>query len=360
MKKRTNKKAWFTFACFALAVLLTVSTYISVVVVGVIADEGKKSKLTKGEENSTETLTTVIESDNVEFITTPNNITNETDDVQAFVPQTQVNNEADVPFVPPVTQQLNPGDVESDVSFNPLLDTNKTKADIVKIYADVMNNAKAKAPGFKKVEYQELPDGPNDRIIYEGSEEAGDTAVNKMLNFVQDLGVFVPQEEAEANPYIHQKGDSDMSTFPVFNRPKGSYLTDSKGIESFTYKILPNGNVKMAFFLVPENNPEPIGENTDVAPSYTGAVFSPMAKSKIDRTVYHPIVTIFARDIKYTLRYHDCLVEVEFNPNTMEMTYLKHVARVSIKGSGDVVGAGKIGLERQELIGTVVITDFTY
>lgn len=361
MKKRTNKKAWFTFACFALAVLLTVSTYISVVVVGVIADEDKKGKLTKGEETTTEILTNDVVSDNGVDIIVPEKNT-PINDVQSFVPQTQENNVTDAPLDPLVTQPFIPGDVApgSDVTFNPLLNPNKTKADVVKIYADVMNNAKAKAPGFKKVEYQELPDGPNDRIIYEGSEEAGDTAVNKMLNFVEGLGVFVPQDKAEANPYFHQKGDADMSTFPVFNRPKGSYLTDPNGIESFTYKILPNGNVRMNYFLVPENNPEPIGENTDVAPSYTGAVFSPMAKSKIDRTVYHPIVTIFAKDIKYTLRYHDCLVEVEFNPNTMELTYLKHVARVSIKGSGDVVGAGKIGLERQELIGTVVISDFVY
>ncbi len=358
MKKNKNKKIGFAISCVALAILLTVSTYISVVVVGVIADEDKKNELLKTEE-TTEAVEDTDVADQGVVNNKGNNNTQTNNGVQHVVPQTQANvgNNTNT-FVPP--QDNTGATTDVNVVVNPLLDTNKTKADIVKIYADLMNNAKAKAPGFKKVEYQELPDGPEDRIIYEGSEEAGDTAVNKMLNFVQDLGVFVPQDEAEANPYFHQKGDMDMSTFPVFNRPKGSYLTDPNGIESYTYKILPNGNVRMSYVLVPENNPEPIGENTDVAPSYTGAVFSPMAKSKIDRTVYHPIVTIFARDIVYSLRYHDCLVEVEFNPNTMELTYLKHVAEVSIKGSGDVVGAGKIGLERQELIGTVVISDFVY
>jgi hypothetical protein len=223
-----------------------------------------------------------------------------------------------------------------------------------------MNNAKQKAPAFTKIEYQELPDGEENRVISEGTEHAGDEAVNKMLNFVTELGVFVPKDDAEANPYVHNKGDADMARFPVFDREKGSYLTDAKGIESFTYKILGNGNVKMTFVLVPEDNPEPVGENQSVAPSYTGAVFSPMSKAKIDGTVYHPIVGVFAKNIKYSLRYHDCSVEVEFNPDTLEIVNLKQIANVSIKGSGDVVGTGHIGLERQELISTVIIKDLDY
>ena len=85
-----------------------------------------------------------------------------------------------------------------------------------------------------------------------------------------------------------------------------------------------------------------------------------MSKQQIDGTVYHPIVTIFAKDIQYSLRYHDCSVEVEFNPNTMQIVNLKQVANVSIKGQGDVVNVGIIGVERQELIGTVIIKDLKY
>ena len=40
------------------------------------------------------------------------------------------------------------------------LPTNPTKADIVNIYATLMNKAKADKPGFTKVEYQELPGDP--------------------------------------------------------------------------------------------------------------------------------------------------------------------------------------------------------
>jgi hypothetical protein len=240
------------------------------------------------------------------------------------------------------------------------LPANPTKADIVNIYATLMNKAKADKPGFTKVEYQELPGDPANRVVSQGEEHVTAEYIEKLFGFIEDLGVFVPKEKAEADPYIHEKGDEDMSKFPVFSREKGSYLTDPNAIEKYTYTKLSNGNIKMTFVLVPENNPEPIGENTNVAPSYTGAVFSPMSKQQIDGTVYHPIVTIFAKDIQYSLRYHDCSVEVEFNPNTMQLVNLKQVANVSIKGQGNVVNVGVIGVERQELIGTVIIKDLKY
>lgn len=240
------------------------------------------------------------------------------------------------------------------------LPANPTKADIVNIYATLMNKAKADKPGFTKVEYQELPGDPANRVVSQGEEHVTAEYIEKLFGFIEDLGVFVPKEKAEADPYIHEKGDEDMSKFPVFSREKGSYLTDPKAIEKYTYTKLSNGNIKMSFVLVPENNPEPIGENTNVAPSYTGAVFSPMSKQQIDGTVYHPVVTIFAKDIQYSLRYHDCSVVVEFNPNTMQIVYLEQVANVSIKGQGDVVRVGIIGVERQELIGTVIIKDLKY
>ena len=361
-KSKRNIKKGYVAGCVALAVLLAVSTYITVVVLGVVAEESKKGTLIGSVNNSAPTDSNVVYNNEYIQNAMPDNSLNNSvqgnvnvntnpgvnDQVNNDVNNQQNNNQQNNNQTGPVQQ------------INTLKNTNKSKADIVKIYADVMNTAKKRAPGFTKVEYQELPDGEENRVFSEGGDKAGDEAVAKMLNFVQSMGVFVPKEEAEANPYIHEKGDADMARFPVFDREKGSYLTDPESIESYTYKMLPNGNVQMSFVLVPENNPEPIGENETVAPSYTGAVFSPMSKAKIDGTVYHPIVTVFARDIKYSLRYHDCSVVVEFNPDTLEIAYLEQIARVSIKGSGDVVGLGKIGLERQELIGTVIVKDFKY
>lgn len=353
--KKKNKGTGYIIGTTFLCILLAVSIFFSLVVIGVIA-EAEKNKAPS--DTVTETVVNadgsvdVIVYENPTQVATGEQIGNVTPDVTEGV---TVGNSVVSNNTPTQNSSQNQGD-----KTNPLLSTKKTKADIVQIYADVMNFAKASAPAFKKVEYQELPDGPDNRVISEGGDKAGDEAVNKMLDFVTELGVFIPKDQAMAEPYIHQKGDADMARFPVFDRAKGSYLTDPNGIDTFNYKIMDNGNIRMSFVLVVEDNPEPVGENSEVAPSYTGAVFSPMSKAKIDGTVYHPIVTVFARDIKYSLKYHDCSVVVEFNPETLQISYLEQIANVSIKGSGDVVGIGHIGLERQELLSYVYITDLTY
>ncbi len=348
-----KKSKGFIAGCIALSVMLVISTYISLVVIGVVADENKKG----GNGQVVDAGTSYVDSNNL------NTNTNNIQDIPIDVVGGNGGNNSSQN--PPsgnqnTIQNNKPGSQTVNAKYEYYISTKKSSKDIVDIYATVMNNAKAKKPGFSKIEYQELPDDPENRVVSEGTEAAGDEAVNKMLDFLQGKGVFVPKEQAEKEPYIHEKGDADMNRFPVFDRAKGSYLTDPKGIESYKYNVLPNGNVKFSFILVPENNPEPIAENSNVAPSYTGAVFSPMSKAKIDGTVYHPIVAIFAKNIKYSLRYHDCSVEVEFNPATLEIVNLKQIARVSIKGSGDVVGAGHIGLERQELISTVIVKDMKY
>lgn len=365
--KKGKRKVGFIIGCVGLSVLLAISGYISMVVVGVIADENKNGTLIKNDNNQViyddgnnqniivqdSNGNTVVVPDNGNYVNNGNvnngNVNNSTqNNVNGVVNNGTVNQ-------PQVNVNQN---VTQDTDY--LLDTNKTKADIVNIYALVMNKAKQDKPGFTKVEYQELPGGEENRVVAEGGDKVTEEDVNKLMGFIEGLDIFVPKEEAEKEPYIHEKGDADMTLFPVFFREKGSYLTDSNGIESFTYKVLSNGNVKMTFVLVSEDNPEPIAENSNVAPSYTGAVFSPMSKERIDGTVYHPVVTVFAKDIEYSLRYHDCSVELEFNPETLQVVSLNQFANVSIKGSGNVVGIGFIGLERQELLSKVYIKDFKY
>ena len=355
--KKGKRKVGFIIGCIALSLMLTISGYISIVVVGVIADENKNGTLIKTDDgnviydNGGTNQNVIIDDSTGNVIVVPDN--------GGYVDNGTVNNQNNV-VNNTGNQQGNTTQTIVTPDTNDLLDTNKTKADIVNIYATVMNKAKADRPGFTKIEYQELPEDAANRVMSEDSDKVTKEDMDKLLGFFVNLGVFVPKETAEAEPYVHQKGDADMSLFPVFNREKGSYLTDPNGIDSYTYTILPNGNVKMSFVLVSEDNPEPIAENSNVSPSYTGAVFAPMSKERIDGTVYHPIVTVFAKNIKYSLRYHDCFVEVVFNPNTLQVESVTQIARVSIKGSGDVVGVGFVGLERQELISTVNIKDFKY
>ncbi|MBQ8182938.1 MAG: hypothetical protein IJ025_03435 [Clostridia bacterium] len=371
--KKGKRKIGFIIGCVALSLLLAVSSYISLVIVGVVVDENKNGTLVSGDDGVVVNDNNNVQNNNVIIgnPSTDNGIAPQGNNNGDYVNNGNVNNgtqnngtqnngNAIINNNGNVNQPQ--GNTNQNITqvTNDLLNTDKTKADIVNIYALVMNKAKADKPGFTKIEYQQLPGGAENRVVAEGSEKVTEEDINKLMGFIEGLDVFVPKEEAEKDPYIHEKGDADMSLFPVFFREKGSYLTDPNGIESFTYKILPNGNVKMTFVLVSEDNPEPIAENSNVSPSYTGAVFAPMSKERIDGTVYHPIVTVFAKNIEYSLRYHDCSVELEFNPETLQVVSLNQFANVSIKGSGDVVGIGFIGLERQELLSKVYIKDFKY
>ena len=356
--KKVKKSKGYAIGCIALSVLLALSTYLTLVVFGVLAED---KKLNGNVEESQVVETIYVDAQQVSGNNTVINNGSQSN-LNGGASYATGNEQSPVQGGNQSQGSVsgNQGTVQGGQAVNTLLSTNKTKADIVKIYADLMNNAKSRRVGFKKVEYQELPSDPANRVFSEGEESAGEETIGKFLGIIEGAGVFVPKEKAEAEPYIHQKGDEDMSLFPVYNKSKGSYLTDPNGIESFTYTVLPDGNVKMYFKLVPENNPEPVPEDSEVAPSYTGAVFSPMSKARIDRTINHPIITVFASNVQYSLRYHDCYVEVVFNPNNLEIISLTQFADVSIKGSGDVIGLGTIGLERQELFSTVLITDIEY
>ena len=378
--KRYKFKKWHIVCSVILSVMICFSGFISMVITGVVAQGnidgtlkysiGSDEKTPNANANNSENSEDVYYDNNGEIVYDDNNssvdLSGNSNSGNSANGSNTNNSTGNSNSSQNVNNNTNNNGGNNTVNNNTQnvtvngLPANPTKADIVNIYATLMNKAKADKPGFTKVEYQELPGDPANRVVSQGEEHVTAEYIEKLFGFIEDLGVFVPKEKAEADPYIHEKGDEDMSKFPVFSREKGSYLTDPKAIEKYTYTKLSNGNIKMTFVLVPENNPEPIGENTNVAPSYTGAVFSPMSKQQIDGTVYHPVVTIFAKDIQYSLRYHDCSVVVEFNPNTMQIVYLEQVANVSIKGQGDVVRVGIIGVERQELIGTVIIKDLKY
>ena len=378
--KRYKFKKWHIVCSVILSVMICFSGFISMVITGVVAQGnidgtlkysiGSDEKTPNANANNSENSEDVYYDNNGEIVYDNNNssvdLSGNSNSGNSANGSNTNNSTGNSNSSQNVNNNTNNNGGNNTVNNNTQnvtvngLPANPTKADIVNIYATLMNKAKADKPGFTKVEYQELPGDPANRVVSQGEEHVTAEYIEKLFGFIEDLGVFVPKEKAEADPYIHEKGDEDMSKFPVFSREKGSYLTDPKAIEKYTYTKLSNGNIKMSFVLVPENNPEPIGENTNVAPSYTGAVFSPMSKQQIDGTVYHPVVTIFAKDIQYSLRYHDCSVVVEFNPNTMQIVYLEQVANVSIKGQGDVVRVGIIGVERQELIGTVIIKDLKY
>ena len=328
-----TKNMGYVMCCIALSLVLGISTFMCLVSVGVIAEYEKNNPKT----NSSASLDDVqtAEKDFLEQYDEADKFYDEDSGATGVI----------------IGNDNNSSGGDADGTAEPL---QITAQDIVNIYAELMNGAKARKPAFTKVEYQVLPDGPDDRVVTEGAQ-----AIDSIFGVVKDLGVFIPEDEARKNPYHHAKGDSDMSLFPVFNMPQGSYLTDGKGIREYVYEELPNGNVRVLFVLVSEDNPEPVAEGETVAPSYTGAVFSPMSKAKIDRTLNDRIIAVIATNISYSLKYHDCYVEFEYNPETMELVSLSHVAYVTIKGSGDML-VGRVDVQKQELESYVFIDDFEY
>ena len=148
----------------------------------------------------------------------------------------------------------------------------KTDKEVLEIYTKLMNKAKADKPGYKKVEYQELPGDAQNRVI-----SKGEGLVGVLLNLVDSLELMKSKEAAEADPEIVEKG-SDMRWFPVYKCEKGCYLTDVSAIESTKYEDLGNGKARITIELKDEANPEPMAEGASTSPSKTGAMFSPLSK----------------------------------------------------------------------------------
>ncbi len=231
----------------------------------------------------------------------------------------------------------------------------KTDAEVLKIYTDLMNKAKADKPGYQKVEYQELPDDANSRQISKGAGLVG-----VLLTLVTDtLDLLTTKEEAEASPEIVEKG-SDMRWFPVYKCEKGCYLTDVNAIESTKYEDLGNGKARITIELKDESNPEPMAEGASSSPSNTGAMFSPLSKADIDNTINGGAVQAVIKNVTYNLVYHDCKAVVEYDTNTNQIIKLEQYMNVAIQGGGKLVLLGEIQIDKQELLNTMIITDFKY
>ena len=229
----------------------------------------------------------------------------------------------------------------------------KTDKEVLEIYTTLMNKAKKDKPGYKKVEYQELPSDAQNRVI-----PVGGNLVGTLLDLVDKLDLMTSKETAEADPEIVEKG-SDMRWFPVYKCEKGCYLTDVSAIESTKYEDLGNGKARITIELKDEANPEPMAEGATSSPSKVGAMFSPLSKADIDNTLNGGVVSAVVKDITYSLTYHDCKAIVEYDTKTNEIIKLEQYMNVAIKANAKVI-LSQINIEKQELFNTMIITDFKY
>ena len=233
--------------------------------------------------------------------------------------------------------------------------SSKSVEEVLKIYTDVMTKAKVDKPGFKKVEYQELPGDAANRQI-----SKGEGLVGTLLTLVTDtLDLLTTKEQAEADPEIAEKG-GEMRWFPVYKCEKGCYLTDVSAIKDYKYEELGNNIARLSFTLKDENNPEPMAEGASTSPSFHGAVFSPLSKADIDNTINGGVVQAVIKNVTYSLTYHDCKVVLEYNTQTNQIVRLEQYMNVAIQGGGKIFGVSEIKIDKQELFNTMIITDFQY
>ena len=228
-----------------------------------------------------------------------------------------------------------------------------TKEEILAAYTAVMNQAKKDAPAYKKIEWQTLPDDANSRIVSEGS-----SVVNTALNLAQN-NFMTSEEDTKADPEIKEKGSS-MSSFPICNSKYGCLLTNTSAIKSAKCEVLSNGNYKITIVLNDEKNPEPVkSEDATTAPSNHGGIFSPVSKKDIDDTLNGGIVSAVAKDIVYSLTYHDCSSCIEYDPTNNHLVSVVQFSKVAISGSGKIAFI-KLGVTKQELVDEMHIYDIKY
>ena len=225
----------------------------------------------------------------------------------------------------------------------------ETKAEILAVYAEVMNKVKKDAPGFTKVEYQELPE--EGRVI-----TSGKTLLNAGLSVASNF--MTSKEDAEKKPDVYPKGN-DMNDFPIRNTPKGCMLEDPDFLKVAKYEELPNGNVRITLVTGTEKNPEPAAHGASTAPSKTGGIITPISKKEIDEKLNGGIVSAVFKDVNYSLTFHDCESVLTFNPENNHVVSLTQTTRVSISGSGKSLGT-TLAIANQDFVNHKIITDIKY
>ncbi len=223
-------------------------------------------------------------------------------------------------------------------------------AEILAAYTAVMNKAKIEdKPGFKRAEFQELPNGPEYRDI-----SGGKAVINPLLNIA---GRFMTTEEkARKEPHSQGKGEN-MWAWPIRDAPKGCMLTDVNAIKSANCTQLPNGDYKIVIVQKNEKNPEhhrPHHGNS--APSKIGGMFMPLSKSDVDPELAK--LDKIIKDAQYDMEYYNCKATLIYDPKTLHVKSVDHILYNKITMSGRVVGISAAGW--QVLIMHYQIFDVVY
>lgn len=199
-------------------------------------------------------------------------------------------------------------------------------------YSELMNDAKAQSVGFKKIEWQAIPE---EKAQFEGK------AFSKILPIASNF--FKTEEDAKANPEFKSKDDG-ATWLPIYHNQKGCMLTDVSAIESATCTELPDGNVKIVIELKDEDNSEP-PVDAPTCDSYIGSMFTPIQFADVRNTLEtDPAVKFIVKNVDFDLTYYDCVAELTYNPATNQIVTLDQFMHINIKiNEGSILGLSAKG-----------------
>ncbi|MBQ7296387.1 MAG: hypothetical protein IJW86_09395 [Clostridia bacterium] len=221
-------------------------------------------------------------------------------------------------------------------------------AAILTKYTELMNKAKTDSPGFSKIEWQDIPP---EKAQFEG--KVFNTLLPLLGNFFKD------EETARANPEAKLKGES-MEWFPIYHNDKGCLLTDASTIKSATCTEQPDGNVKITIVMNDELNSEPPAAGAASCASAVGSICTPIEIATVKDTLQNDgAVKFIIRNVEFDLVYHDCTVEMVYNPANDQIVSLDQFMHLTIDiKDGTVVGASAVG--KAELDNYMYINNFQY
>ena len=208
-------------------------------------------------------------------------------------------------------------------------------------YTELMNDAKAQSVGFKKIEWQAIPE---EKAQFEGK------VLGKILPIASNF--FKSEADAKANPE-HKPKDDGATWLPIYHNSKGCMLTDVNAIENATCTELPDGNVKIVIELKNELNSEP-PVDAPTCDSTIGSMFTPIQFAEVRNTLEtDPTVKFIVKNVEFDLEYFDCIAELTYNPETNQIVTLDQFMHINI----NIKNGSILGLSAK---GTAVLDNYMY
>ena len=274
--------------------------------------------------------------------------------VQTVQPTTPLTTQAPVTVAPTtqpaVTQPDNSAEESTTAPAEEVTDDSalpQSYEDILAKYTELMDDAKKQAVGYKKVEWQAIPE---EKAHFEGK------AFSKILPLASNF--FKTEEAAKSEPEVFAKG-GDMEWFPIYHNTRGCMLTDTSAIKDASCTELPDGNVKIMIALNDEFNSEP-PVDAPTCDSYIGSLFTPIQFAEVRNTLENDATIKFiVKDVEFDLTYYDCVAELTYNPETNQIVELQQFMHIDINiKNGSILGMSAKG--NAVLDNSMYLSEFVY